>query len=67
MGQRLVHAIWRTVAVFILASVVALSSSCSSLTEFLQSDPIADEAGQGIPGGKRVPIPPTVKDLGVND
>jgi len=67
MEQRPTSVFWRTVAVFSLLGFVLLSASCSAITEFLQAGPFTDESGQVVTGGKRVPIPPTVDDLGVND
>jgi|GEM_PF-5242287 len=67
MEQRPTSVFWRTVAVFSLVGFVLLSASCSAITEFLQAGPFTDESGQVVPGGKRIPIPPTVDDLGVND
>jgi len=67
MEQRPTSVLRRTVAVFILLGFVLFSASCSAITEFLQAGPFTDESGQVGPGGKRVPIPPTVDDLGVNN
>ncbi|MBI4963411.1 MAG: hypothetical protein HY913_09045 [Desulfomonile tiedjei] len=67
MGLKLTKVFWQVAAAFLLVGMVLLSASCAPLKEFLQGGPSFSEADQTIPGGRRVPIPPTVDDLGVNN
>jgi hypothetical protein len=44
-----------------------LMASCASVMEFLEADSPDFGSHQESQAGKRVPIPPTVQDLGAED
>jgi len=51
-----------------LLAVAGLSmTSCASVMEFLQDDSPALGPEQPSRSGKRVPIPPTIQDLGADE
>ncbi len=60
-----VDAKMRTIVVLGLVFCLGLlTASCTSLSQFLDTQPSDIERAQDAPASKRVPLPPTVKDFG---
>lgn len=67
MARSLVRKAHRLVLIGMLIIASLLMISCASIMEFLDADNPEFGTHRESQAGKRVPIPPTVQDLGAED
>lgn len=67
MVQLLVRDASRLALVALLVVAGLSMTSCASVMEFLQDDGPAFAPPQPSPTGRRVPMPPTIQDVGIGE